>query len=226
MVYFVCVCGASGSGKTSVCRQVMEAFEGQSVALLALDSFYKTPTDAEKADIINYNFDHPNAFDFPLLVKALAELRNEGKTQVPRYSFETHNRLENVFDEIKDVEVVLFEGILALHDPAVRELMDLSIFVDTDLDMCLVRRIKRDMKFRARSLESILAQYERTVKPSYEIFIAPLKRYADIIIPRGGSNVKAIQMVCQHISEKLLSCSPRAGSVETAYKMPHFTPTV
>ena len=220
MVYFVCVCGASGSGKTTVCKQVMTAFEGQGVALLALDSFYKTPTDAEVGDIMNYNFDHPNAFDFELLVKVLNELRTAGKAEIPRYSFESHKRLEGEFDVIENVQVVLFEGILALHDSHVRSLMDLSIFVETDLDLCLVRRIKRDIKERARTVESVLEQYERTVKPSYDVFISPLKRFADVVIPRGGSNVKAIEMVCQHISERLASTSPKTVDATSAYKRP------
>eukprot|EP00755_Sulcionema_specki_P011234 Sspe_Gene.48548::Locus_25385_Transcript_1_1_Confidence_1.000_Length_1150::g.48548::m.48548/K00876/udk, UCK; uridine kinase len=167
-----------------------------------MDAFYKTPTPEELADIANYNFDHPNAFDFALIAKCLQQLLDTGATHIPTYSFVEHKRMPET-EAIENIDVVVFEGILALHDPKIRHLLDLKIFVDTDLDTCLVRRIRRDISERGRTVETVLDQYERTVKPSYESFIAPLKKYADIIIPRGGQNVKAIQMVTLHISKQL-----------------------
>ena len=201
-MYFVGVCGASGSGKSTVCKKVIEGIGGRG-AVITMDSFYKSTPREQLADIMNYNYDHPKAFDFEKITEVLNELRESGKAEIPKYCFVTHSRLEET-EVIENVDVVIFEGILSLHEPEIRQLLDISIFVDTDLDTCLARRIRRDMAERGRTVESVLEQYEKTVKPSYDNFIGPLRRHADIIIPRGGSNTKAIQMVTQHIQKQLL----------------------
>eukprot|EP01060_Flectonema_neradi_P033409 TRINITY_DN5606_c1_g1_i1.p1 TRINITY_DN5606_c1_g1~~TRINITY_DN5606_c1_g1_i1.p1 ORF type:complete len:247 (+),score=52.81 TRINITY_DN5606_c1_g1_i1:55-795(+) len=202
-MYFVGVCGASGSGKSTVCKKVIEGIGGRG-AVLMMDSFYKSTTEEDLADIMNYNFDHPNAFDFDKIREVLNVLKETGRADIPKYSFVTHQRLDET-EVIEDVDVVIFEGILSLHEPEIRKLLDITIFVDTDLDTCLARRIRRDMAERGRTVDSVLEQYEKTVKPSYENFIGPLRRHADVIIPRGGSNTKAIQMVTQHIQKQLLN---------------------
>eukprot|EP01062_Namystynia_karyoxenos_P004865 TRINITY_DN11717_c0_g1_i1.p1 TRINITY_DN11717_c0_g1~~TRINITY_DN11717_c0_g1_i1.p1 ORF type:complete len:305 (+),score=87.15 TRINITY_DN11717_c0_g1_i1:78-992(+) len=204
-MYLIGVCGASASGKTTLCQEVHKAMGRftTKVGIVAMDSFYKTPSPEELADITNYNFDHPNAFDFPAIEKCFRQLQNQGEAQIPKYSFETHSRLQDT--ELIAGEVVFFEGILTLHDERVRELLDLTIFVDCDLDTCLVRRIRRDMRERGRSVDNILQQYEKTVKPMFETFIQPLKKYADIIVPRGGGNRKAVRIVTEHIKHQLLS---------------------
>jgi len=202
-MYLIGVCGASASGKTTLCKEVhreMGSLTGK-VAIVSMDSFYKTPTPEEMADIGNYNFDHPNAFDFGAIANCFRDLQNTGEADIPVYSFETHARLEET--ERVTGEVVFFEGILSLHDDVVRGLLDLTIFVDCDLDTCLVRRIRRDIAERGRNLEGVLKQYERTVKPMFETFVQPQKKHADIIVPRGGGNRKAVRIVKQHIREQI-----------------------
>eukprot|EP00756_Hemistasia_phaeocysticola_P001536 Hpha_TRINITY_DN11079_c0_g1::TRINITY_DN11079_c0_g1_i1::g.92889::m.92889/K00876/udk, UCK; uridine kinase len=202
-MYLIGVCGASASGKTTLCKEVhreMGSLTGK-VAIVSMDSFYKTPTDEELRDIGNYNFDHPNAFDFEAIAQCFRELQKSGTAEIPMYSFESHARLPET--ESVTGEVVFFEGILSLHDATVRGLLDLTIFVDCDLDTCLVRRIRRDIAERGRTIEGVLKQYEHTVKPMYETFVQPQKKYADIIVPRGGGNRKAVRIVKQHIREQI-----------------------
>eukprot|EP01059_Diplonema_ambulator_P013723 TRINITY_DN24297_c0_g1_i1.p1 TRINITY_DN24297_c0_g1~~TRINITY_DN24297_c0_g1_i1.p1 ORF type:complete len:250 (+),score=61.35 TRINITY_DN24297_c0_g1_i1:27-752(+) len=217
-MYFIGVCGASGSGKTTVCKKFVEGVGvGQRVAVVTLDSFYKSVGEEDEKDIYNYNFDHPNAFDFEGLRDCLRELEETGRTRIPTYSFVTHKRTEEV-EVVENVDIVVLEGILILHDQEVRAHLDLSIFVDTDLDTCLVRRIRRDTTSRGRSVDSVLTQYEKTVKPSFDSFIAPLRKYADVIIPRGGSNHKAIEIVTQHIIKKLETSPELKPHDLTAYR--------
>eukprot|EP01065_Artemidia_motanka_P053622 TRINITY_DN9992_c0_g1_i1.p2 TRINITY_DN9992_c0_g1~~TRINITY_DN9992_c0_g1_i1.p2 ORF type:complete len:293 (+),score=91.68 TRINITY_DN9992_c0_g1_i1:109-987(+) len=210
-MYLIGVCGASASGKTTLCQEVhreMGKFT-KHVSIVSMDSFYKTPSEEELADIANYNFDHPNAFDFRAIENCFRELQTKGWADIPTYSFETHSRQEQT--ERVSGEVIFFEGILSLHDERVRELLDLTIFVDCDLDTCLVRRIRRDMKERGRSVNMVLTQYEKTVKPMFETFILPLKKYADIIVPRGGGNRKAVRIVTEHIRLQLSLQAKRLG---------------
>eukprot|EP01064_Diplonema_japonicum_P024849 TRINITY_DN3560_c2_g1_i1.p1 TRINITY_DN3560_c2_g1~~TRINITY_DN3560_c2_g1_i1.p1 ORF type:complete len:237 (+),score=37.12 TRINITY_DN3560_c2_g1_i1:54-764(+) len=219
-MYFIGVCGASGSGKTTVCKKMVEGVgEGQRVAVITLDSFYKSLNETQHNDFYNYNFDHPNAFDFEGAKRCLKELQETGRTEIPTYCFVRHARTEEI-EVIENVDIIVFEGILILHDPEVRKILDLSIFVDTDLDTCLVRRIRRDTKERARTLESVLTQYEKTVKPSFDSHISPLRKFADVIIPRGGSNHKAIEIVTQHILRKLHEANPHVDKDDsTAYNL-------
>eukprot|EP00754_Rhynchopus_humris_P043806 Rhum_TRINITY_DN3551_c0_g1::Rhum_TRINITY_DN3551_c0_g1_i1::g.11180::m.11180/K00876/udk, UCK; uridine kinase len=224
-MYFVGICGPSGSGKTTVCKKVMDGFRRGGVAMITLDSFYTTLTPAQVEDVANYNFDTPDAFDFAKVHEVLKTLRETGRAEVPRWSYTERRRLDE-HDVVENCDVVLFEGILTLHDEAVRKMMDLSIYVDCDLDQCLIRRIRRDIAKRGRNLESVLAQYELTVKPSYETFIFPERKHADVIITRGGSNTKAVEMVIDHITAIITSAveSPRHSHYEVAYNKRAPTP--
>ena len=168
-----------------------------------MDCFYRPLTDKERADTSNYNFDHPNAFDWELLLSVLKELKQGKAVKCPQYDFTTHSRKKE-FTLMYGADVVLCEGILILHDPKILEQFDVKVFVKTDDDIRLIRRIKRDMANRGRTLDGILAQYQQTVKPSYHTFCAPTQSAADVVIPRGRDNVVAIQLLCDHIKNKLI----------------------
>lgn len=166
--------------------------------ILSQDSYYKGLSPEAHDAVDDYNFDHPDAFDWELIAKHLVALRQKKPIDVPTYDFVTHQRT-GVTVNVYGADVVLFEGILAFWDAAVRDLMDMKIFVDTDADTRLIRRIRRDLKSRGRTLESVLVQYDRFVKPSFENYISPTKKYADVIIPNGESNTVAIGLIVQHI---------------------------
>jgi len=171
------------------------------VQILSMDCFYRPLTDKERGD--NYNFDHPNAFDWELLLSVLKELKQGKAVKCPQYDFTTHSRKKE-FTLMYGADVVLCEGILILHDPKILEQFDVKVFVKTDDDIRLIRRIKRDMANRGRTLDGILAQYQATVKPSYHTFCEPTQSAADVVIPRGRDNVVAIQLLCDHIKNKLI----------------------
>ncbi|TNN21136.1 Uridine-cytidine kinase-like 1 [Schistosoma japonicum] len=209
--FVIGICGGSASGKTSVARVIIESLDIQWVSLISLDSYYKDLTPEQKLQAIacHYNFDHPSAFDFDLLESHLCRLR-EGKTiEVPEYDFKTHSRTSKT-NTVYGANIIIIEGILVFYSQAVSKLMDLKVFVDTDADERLARRLRRDISERGRELNSVLGQYMRFVKPSYEQFIAPSMAQADIIIPRGGQNVVALQLIVQHINKRLKQCGVRS----------------
>ncbi len=202
--FFIGVTGGSASGKTSVCKAIVESLDIPWVGLLSMDRFYRslTPEEQHVAHQGNYNFDHPNAFDMDQLFKTVQEMRTGRVVDVPIYDFATHARLEQT-DRMYGVDVVIVEGILLLYDKRVRDLMDLKIYVDTDSDLRLARRISRDIRERGRSVQGVLDQYQRTVKPSFEEFILPTKRFADLIVPWNDTNHVAIDLLKQHIVSRL-----------------------
>lgn len=191
---FVGVCGGSGSGKTTVARNLLKAFKSSEIVLIQQDSYYKELKDTTIKQRAKINFDHPNSIEFQLLEKHLKALKNNQSINKPTYDFTTHLRTEER-TLIKATKIVIVEGILVLAVKEIRELLDIKIFVDTDLDEMLLRRIKRDINERERTLECIQEQYLNSVKPMYLEFCEPSKRYADIIIPRGGENKIALNMV-------------------------------
>eukprot|EP01114_Cavostelium_apophysatum_P022011 TRINITY_DN782_c0_g1_i2.p1 TRINITY_DN782_c0_g1~~TRINITY_DN782_c0_g1_i2.p1 ORF type:complete len:255 (+),score=32.05 TRINITY_DN782_c0_g1_i2:45-767(+) len=198
------VAGGTASGKTSVCTMIIKnlGFDKQRVAIVSQDSFYKTLD--QSADLHNYNFDHPDAFDWDLIEQFLRELSEGKSVKVPVYDFVTHSRKDESHSTLlSNIDIVLFEGILAFYHAPVRVYMKMKIFVDTDPDTRLSRRILRDISERGRDLEGVLTQYERTVKPSFDEYILPTKKYADVIIPRGADNLVAIDLIVQHIRLKL-----------------------
>lgn len=188
------VAGGSGSGKTTVANNLVKAFKVEDAALVEQDAYYKELTNMTIEEKAKVNFDHPDSIEFDLLKKHLEALKNGMSIDRPIYDFTTHSRKEGTV-KINPSKIIIVEGILIFAVPEIRDLFDVKIFVDTDADEMILRRIERDMNERGRSLESIKNQYLTTVKPMYLEFCEPSKRYADIIIPRGGENKVAIDMV-------------------------------
>ena len=196
------VTGGSGSGKTTVSRAIFEQLHGHSLLMLQEDSYYNDQSDMPFEERIKTNYDHPNAFDTELLVKQLKDLLDWKTIEKPIYDYTEHTRSSEV-EKVEPKEVIILEGILVLNDPALRDLMDIKIFVDTDDDIRIIRRIQRDIEERGRSLQSVIDQYKSTVKPMYHQFIEPTKRYADIVIPEGVSNTVAIDLLTTKIAKIL-----------------------
>lgn len=199
--FIIGVTGASASGKTTVCDKIIHGLGDQRCVLISLDWFYHgLPHGVSPQD---YNFDHPDAFDFEALRHTLQLMMQRRPVVVPRYDFAKHRRVDDKAAELDVADVIIVEGILSFYDPAIRAMMHMKIFVDEDADICLSRRIRRDVASRGRSVESILGQYERFVKPAFEEYIWPTKRYADIVVPRGGDNLVAIDLIIKHIALKI-----------------------
>lgn len=196
------VTGGSGSGKTTVSRAIFEQLHGHSLLMLQEDSYYNDQSDVPFEERIKTNYDHPNAFDTELLVKQLKDLLDWKTIEKPIYDYTEHTRSSEV-EKVEPKEVIILEGILVLNDPALRDLMDIKIFVDTDDDIRIIRRIQRDIEERGRSLQSVIDQYKSTVKPMYHQFIEPTKRYADIIVPEGGENQVAIDLLVTKVRDIL-----------------------
>lgn len=196
------VTGGSGSGKTTVSREIFEQLHGHSLLMLQEDSYYNDQSDMPFEERIKTNYDHPNAFDTELLVKQLKDLLDWKTIEKPIYDYTEHTRSSEV-EKVEPKEVIILEGILVLNDPALRDLMDIKIFVDTDDDIRIIRRIQRDIEERGRSLQSVIDQYKSTVKPMYHQFIEPTKRYADIIVPEGGENQVAIDLLVTKVRDIL-----------------------
>ena len=196
------VTGGSGSGKTTVSRAIFEQLHGHSLLMLQEDSYYNDQSDMPFEERIKTNYDHPNAFDTELLVKQLKDLLDWKTIENPIYDYTEHTRSSEV-EKVEPKEVIILEGILVLNDPALRDLMDIKIFVDTDDDIRIIRRIQRDIEERGRSLQSVIDQYKSTVKPMYHQFIEPTKRYADIIVPEGGENQVAIDLLVTKVRDIL-----------------------
>ncbi|CAH0546438.1 unnamed protein product [Brassicogethes aeneus] len=202
--FIIGICGGSASGKTTVAEKIIESLGVPWVTLLSMDSFYKVLNEQqhEIADRNEYDFDHPDAFDFDLLTQTLQRLKEGRKVEVPIYNFMTHSR-ESRTKTMYGANVIIFEGILTFHHPKVLEMLDMKIFVDTDADVRLARRLRRDISQRGRDLEGVIKQYTGMVQPSFNHYIAPLMVHADIIVPRGGENEVAIQLIVQHVHTQL-----------------------
>lgn len=192
------IAGGTGSGKTTVVRKIIESLPQGEVVLLPLDSYYKDSSNvpADRRQLIN--FDHPNAFDWDLLHEHVNALREGKDIEEPTYDYITSSRLPETL-HIEPREVIIVEGILALYDQKLRDMMDLKIFVDADPDERLIRVINRDMKSRGRTAEMVMERYMRVLKPMHEQFIEPCKSYADLIVPQGGSNLVAIDILTMFI---------------------------
>jgi uridine kinase len=195
------VCGGSASGKSSICKDIISKLSNHKVNIISQDNFYKSLDST--IDVDKYNFDHPNAIDFDYLLECINKLKEGNSIDIPIYDFVSHTRLLNDIITIPSAEVILVEGILIFNDERLRYMFDLKIFIETDSDLALIRRIQRDMSDRKRTLNSIIDQYIKFVKPSYEEFVLPYKKYADIIIPNINYNVIAIDMLIIHIRGQL-----------------------
>ena len=191
------IAGGTGSGKTTITKRIMKEF-GNDVSVLYHDNYYKRHDELSYAERTKLNYDHPNAFDTDLLVQHLEALRRGETIECPVYDYTVHNRSDKTI-RVKPAKVIVVEGILIFADPELCKRMDVKIFVDTDADVRILRRIVRDTRDRGRDLESIVTQYLATVKPMHEMFVEPSKRNADIIIPTGGHNRVATDFVMERI---------------------------
>ncbi|WP_124058927.1 uridine kinase [Vaginisenegalia massiliensis] len=192
------VTGGSGSGKSSVSKKILQIFKGLSVMLLQQDSYYKDQSHLSFEERVLTNYDHPFAFDNDLFIEHLTCLLNGQAIDKPVYDFAQHTRSKEVIHQ-ESKEVIIVEGILILEDPRVRDLMDIKVYVDTDDDIRLARRILRDINERGRSVDSVIEQYTQVVKPMHHQFTEPTKRYADLIVPEGGYNDVAIDLLATKI---------------------------
>ncbi|XP_039138150.1 uridine kinase-like protein 4 isoform X1 [Dioscorea cayenensis subsp. rotundata] len=200
--FIIGVAGGASSGKTSVCNMIIEQLHDQRVVLVNQDSFYYDLTEEELTRVQDYNFDHPDAFDTEKLLTCMENLKLGEAVDIPNYDLKTYKKILPA-RKVNPSHVIILEGILIFHDPRVRELMNMKIFVDTDADVRLARRIRLDTADKGRDIGTVLDQYSKFVKPAFDDFILPTKKYADIIIPRGGDNHVAIDLIVQHIHTKL-----------------------
>ncbi|KAF7209984.1 transcript variant X4 [Nothobranchius furzeri] len=202
--FVIGLCGGSASGKTTVARKIIEALDVPWVVLLSMDSFYKvlSPEEQTLAASNDYNFDHPDAFDFGLLTHTLRKLKQGKSVKIPVYDFTTHGR-QKEWKTVYGASVIIFEGIMAFADKELLKLLDMKIFVETDSDIRLVRRLRRDITERGREIEGVIKQYNKFVKPAFEQYIEPTMRLADLVVPRGGGNMVAIDLIVQHVHSQL-----------------------
>lgn len=196
------IAGGTGSGKTTVVKKIVEALPPHYVAVVPLDSYYNDTMEMTEEERHAINFDHPDAFDWKLLIKQVNELRKGNAIEQPTYSYLKCNRLPETI-HVEPKPVIIIEGIMTLLNKKLRDMMDLKIFVDADSDERLIRNIQRDIVERGRDVKMVVDRYLDVLKPMHEQFIEPTKRYADVIIPQGGENVKGIDMVCKFI-ERLM----------------------
>lgn len=192
------IAGGTGSGKTTVVRKIVEALPKDSVAVVPLDSYYNDTTGLTDEERKEINFDHPDAFDWKLLIKQVNELRERRPIEQPTYSYIISNRLPETM-HLDPKPVIIIEGIMTLLNKRLREMMDLKIYVDCDSDERLIRNIKRDTIDRGRTVTMVMERYQQVLKPMHEQFIEPTKRYADLIIPEGGHNIKGIDILCKYV---------------------------
>ncbi|WP_313234733.1 uridine kinase [Sporosarcina ureae] len=198
------ITGGSGSGKTSVTKKIHEVFQGHSVVVIEQDDYYKDQSHLVFEERLKTNYDHPLAFDTDLLIQHIRQLINRQSIEKPTYDYTLHTRsAEKVTVDSQDV--IILEGILVLEDERLRDLMDIKLFVDTDSDIRIIRRILRDIHDRGRTVDSVVEQYVTVVRPMHNQFIEPTKKYADIIIPEGGENAVAIDLMVTKIKTILAS---------------------
>jgi len=196
------IAGGSGSGKTLVARTLVRGMGGR-VAVLEQDNYYNANTNLPIEERVKINYDHPDAFDHDLLLEHVQMLLRGESVRMPVYNFSSHSRKDDETLFLEHQKVIILEGILILYFPRLRELMDIKVFVDTDNDLRFIRRLRRDVEERGRSLDSVIRQYETTVRPMHNQFVEPTKRHADLIIPRGGHNTVALDLLSTKIASLL-----------------------
>lgn len=197
------IAGGSGSGKTTIANEIYnQLHQNDRILTITQDSYYKNNDNLSMDERKKINYDHPDAFDMKLLVEQLDQLMHYHSVEMPVYDFTTHTRSHKTI-HTEPADIIILEGILVLSDKKLRDLMDIKVFVDTDEDIRFIRRLQRDTEQRGRSVSSVIEQYLATVKPMYNQFIEPTKRYADIIVPEGGENTVAIDMLTTKIRSVL-----------------------
>jgi uridine kinase len=192
------VAGGSGSGKTSVTKAIIDSFKGHSILMIEQDYYYKDQSNLPMEERLKTNYDHPLAFDNDLLIEHIEKLLRFEPIEKPVYDYAIHTRSNEIIN-VEPKDVIILEGILILEDERLRNLMDMKLYVDTDADLRIIRRLLRDIKERGRSMVSVIEQYVNVVRPMHNQFIEPTKRYADIIIPEGGHNHVAIDLMVTKI---------------------------
>ena len=200
-MYIIGIAGGTGSGKTTVVKKILEDLPTDKVALIPQDSYYNDNTHLTMEERRKINFDHPDAFDWKLLIKQIQDLREGKSIEQPTYDYLVSNRLQETI-HIEPCEVIVIEGIMALWNKKLRDLMDLKLFVDADADERLIRVIRRDTIERGRTAQMVIDRYMDVLKPMHEEFIEPTKRYADLIIPMGGANKQAIEIMRTYIRHR------------------------
>jgi len=196
------IAGGSGSGKTTVAQEILQRVGPDRIAYIQHDSYYKDLTGLPPTQRAEVNFDHPNSLETELLISHVELLKNGQQIEVPIYDFSKHSRTEETF-KVNPRGVIVVEGILIFVEAALRSLFDVKLFVDTDADIRLIRRLQRDITERGRTVDSVIKQYQSTVRPMHLEFVEPSKRYADVIIPEGGFNTAALDMVVARIESLL-----------------------
>lgn len=196
------ITGGTGSGKSTIAREIYKQFDDTCIAMLEQDSYYKDQSNLSYEERIKTNYDHPDAFDTSLLVEHLNLLLDGHAIEKPIYDFEIHNRIDKT-SCVQPREIIIVEGILVLSDKILRDMLDIKIYVDTDADVRFIRRLVRDINERGRTTDSVINQYLNVVKPMHEQFTEPTKRHADIIIPEGGHNKVAIDIITSNIRQSL-----------------------
>ena len=197
-VVVIGVAGGTGSGKSTLVKRLQEAFKNDDVATICHDFYYKAHPELTYEERTKLNYDHPDAFDTWLMVEHIKALKEGKAVECPTYSFVEHNRTDETL-HVEPSKVIIVDGILIFENEELRNIMDIKVYVDTDADVRLARRILRDVRERGRSMESVISQYTTTVKPMHEQFVEPSKRHADVIIPEGGFNSVAVSMLIQNI---------------------------
>lgn len=188
------VTGGSGSGKTTVSREIIERLKGESVVMIPQDAYYKDQSDKSMTQRVATNYDHPDSLDNDLLIAQLKQLLQRKSIEQPTYDYAAHTRSDKTVT-VEASDVIIVEGVLLFTEPELRDMLDIKVYVDTDDDLRFIRRMQRDIVERGRTTESVVNQYLATVKPMYHQFVEPTKRYADIILPEGGANVVGIGML-------------------------------
>lgn len=194
------ITGGTGSGKSTISKEIYTKFSDECIAMIEQDSYYKDQSNLSFEERTKTNYDHPDAFDTPLLVEHLKKLLSGQAIEKPMYDFEIHNRKKETV-RVEPRDIIILEGILILQELDIRNLLDIKIYVDTDADVRIIRRLVRDINERGRTVDSVINQYLNVVRPMHMQFIEPTKRYADIIVPEGGHNKVAIDLIVANIKQ-------------------------
>jgi len=201
-VYIIGIAGGTGSGKTTVAYKIRETLGSQNCEILPMDNYYRDLSHETLEERKKHNYDHPNMIEDELMFKHLTELKDDKSIELPEYDFTQFTRVGAT--KFYPKPIIIVEGIFALYYKELRDLYDLAVYVDTENDLRFIRRLERDIKERGRNLDSVIEQYTTTVKPMHDAYVEPTKKYADIIIPEGGFNEKAIQVIVNYIFRKML----------------------